>query len=223
MAMADTDTATRVVLVDDHRILRNSLAHEIDAVPNLRVVGEASTGGEAVALCEETRPEVVIMDLAMPDMNGMDATEQILRNDPSAHVIALTMHVDPRFARQALSAGAEGYVLKIDAIEELLAAISSVLKGETYLSPRIAGPVVADYVSVLRSGQPDESTALTATERRVVQLISEGRATKEIAIELGSSPKTVATHRSNIFRKLDVGSIAEVVRYAIREGLSPPE
>ena len=222
--VAEQAAATRVVLVDDHAILRSSLASEIEGQPNLRVVGEASTGTEAVALCQELKPDVVIMDLSMPDMNGMDATERILENDPSARVIALTMHLDPRFARQALSAGAVGYVLKIDALEELLAAITAVLNDETYLSPRIAGPVVADYVSVLKAGQAEEVTgSLTATERRVVQLIAEGRSTKEIGTELGASSKTVATHPSHIFRKLDVSSVAEVVRYAIREGLSPPE
>ena len=216
-------STTRVVLVDDHAILRTSLAHEIDRVPEFRVVGEAGTGTEAVALCLETKPDVVIMDLSMPDMNGMDATEQILDNDPTIRVIALTMHLDPRYARQALSAGAVGYVLKIDVLEELQAAIDAVLNDETYLSPRIAGPVVADYVNVLKTGRSEEGAgSLTTTERRVVQLIAEGRTTKEIGTELGTSPKTVATHRSHIFRKLDVSSVAEVVRFAIREGLSPP-
>ena len=149
---ADQTAVTRVVLVDDHAILRSSPANEIDALPHLCVVGEASTGSEAVALCQEIKPDVVIMDLSMPDMNGMDATERILDNDPSTRVIALTMHLDPRYARQALSAGGVGYVLKIDVLDELLAAITAVLNDETYLSPSVAGPLVADYVSVLKAG-----------------------------------------------------------------------
>jgi DNA-binding NarL/FixJ family response regulator len=211
-----------VILADDHQIVRQGLRSLLAENPDLNVVGEAPDGREAVRLCAELNPEIVIMDVAMPGLNGIDATRQIQERNPGTHVVALSMHADRRFVAEMLRAGAKGYLLKESAFEELSAAIDAVLAGKVYLSPRIAEMVNGN-------GAPRESRIssvfdkLTKREREVLQLMAEGRSTKQIAMDLQVSVKTVETHRRQIMEKLDIHSVAELTKYAIREGLTTVE
>lgn len=184
----------------------------------MEVVGEAGDGRTAVDMARDLRPGVVVMDVSMPNLNGIDATRQIIAHAPQAKVLALSAHGDRRMVRDALVAGATGYLLKDAATEELVEAIRAVLAGETYLSPRVADTVVQDYA---RSGGDSEKNArLSPREREVLQLMSEGKATKEVAMALGVSVKTAETHRRSIMEKLHLFSVAELTKHAIREGLT---
>jgi DNA-binding NarL/FixJ family response regulator len=176
-----------------------------------------------VELCAQLHPDVVVIDISMPDLNGIDATRQIVRDDPHVKVIALSMHSDKKYVKEMLSAGACGYLLKDSAFEELGAAIATVLKNKTYLSPQITDTVVKDYVGENAPSSSAASTALSVREREVLQLIAEGKATREIAAALYVSVKTVETHRKQIMDKLGLNSIAELTKYAIREGLTSIE
>jgi two-component system, NarL family, response regulator NreC len=213
----------RILIADDHKIVRDGLRTLIDSEEGMEVVAEAEDGRSAVQLSEKLSPDVVIMDIAMPDMNGIDATRQILRSNNRTRVIALSMYSDRRFVSGMLEAGASGYLLKDCAFEELVRAIRSVMADQTYLSPTIAGIVVSRYVG--RESQADGTvfTNLTQREREVLQILAEGMSTKEIAYHLGVSVKTVETHRRNIMEKLNIHSISELVKYAIREGLTSLE
>jgi DNA-binding NarL/FixJ family response regulator len=211
---------TRILLADDHRIIREGLRALLQKQPDMEVVEEAQDGNAAVRLTEKLRPDIVIMDIGMPDLNGIEATHQIVARVKSAKVIALSMHSDKRFVVEMLKAGASGYLLKDCAFEELVDAIRSVCAGSIYLSHRVTGVVVDEY---LHSGSGGGSTAyslLTAREREVLQLLAEGNTTKTIAYSLSVSTKTVEAHRKQIMKKLDVTSIAELTKYAIREGLT---
>jgi DNA-binding NarL/FixJ family response regulator len=212
---------TRILLADDHRIVREGLRCLIENQEGMSVVGEAATGIEAVRLAREHQPDIVIIDIAMPDLNGVDATRQILEQVPQAKVIALSMHGDRRYVSGMLDAGASGYLLKDSAFEELTAAVRTVLSGEVYLSPKIATVVLQDYRERLPSVETTgAASVLTPKERSVLQLIAEGRTTKETARKLGVSPKTIETHRHRIMKKLDIWSVAELTKFAIREGLT---
>jgi DNA-binding NarL/FixJ family response regulator len=228
----------KVLLADDHRIVREGLRSLIQAQPDLEVVGEAPDGRQAVEMVRQLSPDVVVMDVAMPQLNGIEATRQIIGEEAGVKVIALSMHSDRRFVAEALKAGASGYVLKDSAFEELVTAIRSVIADRVYLSPRVAGVVVEDYVRRLPTrgkreeapGRLDDGApaghvpsvfdAITPREREVLQLMSEGYATKEVAHRLHVSVKTVETHRRQIMEKLDLHSVAELTKYAIREGLT---
>ena len=210
----------RVLLADDHNIVRSGLRRLLDAEPDIEVVAEASDGREAVELATQQSVDVVVMDLAMPNLNGVEATRQILAQSPAPKVIVLSMHLDRRFVAGALQAGASGYLLKDCAAEELVSAIRSVAAGRTYLSPQISEVVVEDYVSGLAEDDSSAWAVLTPRQREVLQLLAEGKSTNEIASELYVSPKTVETHRHHIMRKLGVDSLAELVKYAIHEGLT---
>jgi DNA-binding NarL/FixJ family response regulator len=189
----------------------------------MEVIAEARDGRGAVQLAHELRPDVVVMDVGMPGLNGIEATRQITSQEPHARIVALSMHSDRRFMGEMLKAGAKGYLLKDGAFEELATAIRSVVANKVYLSPRIANVVLDDYVHRDASGMASDTSAfakLTPREREVLQLMSEGRATKEIAMDLHVSIKTVETHRRQIMEKLDIHSVAELTKYAIREGLT---
>ena len=210
----------RVLLADDHNIVRNGLRRLLDAEPDIEVVAEASDGREAVELAAQQSVDVVVMDLAMPNLNGVEATCQILAQSPAAKVIALSMHSDRRFVASALQAGVSGYLLKDCAAEELVSAIRSVAAGHTCFSAQISKLVVKDYVRQLEEGEASPLAVLTPRQREVLQLLAEGKSTKEIAAELYVSPKTIETHRHHIMSQLGIGSLAELVKYAIREGLT---
>jgi len=211
----------RVILADDHQVIREGLRTLIEEQNDMEVVAEASDGREAIRLCGEMKPDVVVMDVAMPDLNGIEATRQVVSECPSTRVLALSMHADKHYAAGMLGAGASGYVLKDCAFDELANAIRRVAKGSTYLSPTVEGIVLRDYVERL-SGEGGESafSVLTDREREVLQLVAEGHTTKQIAEDLHVSVKTVESHRQNIMDKLEIRSIAELTKYAIREGLT---
>jgi two-component system, NarL family, response regulator NreC len=213
----------RIVLADDHKIIRDGLRALIEKEKGMEVVDEASDGREAVKLAWETRPEIVIMDVNMPDLNGIEATRQITSKFPEIKVIALSMHSDRRFVAEMLKAGASGYLLKDCAFDELIHAINVVRSRKVYLSPGVSGIVVADYVEKLGSSENIAANVLSDREREVLQLITEGVSTKEIAEKLFLSAKTVETHRRQIMSKLNLFTVAELTKYAIREGLTSIE
>jgi DNA-binding NarL/FixJ family response regulator len=210
-----------VILADDHQVIREGLRNLISDQDDMEVVAEASNGREAIDLCGEMDPDVVVMDVAMPDLNGIEATRQIISDSPNTKVLALSMHADKHYAAGMLGAGASGYVLKDCAFDELADAIRRVSEGDSYLSDRIEGVVLRDYVERL-SGEGGESafSVLTDREREVLQLVAEGHTTKQIASDLHVSVKTIESHRQNIMDKLEIRSIAELTKYAIREGLT---
>jgi DNA-binding NarL/FixJ family response regulator len=211
---------TSILLADDHQIVRQGLRSLLERNQDMRVVGEASDGRTAVRMTQELSPDVVIMDVGMPDLNGIEATRQLLHDDASTKVVALSMHSDRRFIGEMLKAGAKGYLLKDGAFEELAGAVRSVVAGKMYLSPRITDVVVDDYLRNVPGAEPSVFAKLTPREREVLQLMAEGRSTKEIAMDLKVSVKTIETHRRQVMEKLDIHSVAELTKYAIREGLT---
>jgi DNA-binding NarL/FixJ family response regulator len=210
----------KVLLADDHVMMRGGLRMLLEQNGELTVVGEAEDGRETVRLAKKLSPDVIVMDIAMPDMNGIEATRQILEDLPGVKVIALSMHSDRHFVSEMLKAGATAYLLKQCAVDELITAIMTVLKNRTYLSPCISGVVVEHFV---RNKPKSESTAfsqLTDREREVLQLMAEGMTSKKIADQLNLSVKTIETHRMKIIEKLNIHTVAELTKYAIREGLT---
>ena len=210
----------RILLADDHQIVREGLRTMLQKNDDMEVVGEAADGRTAVQMAEEMSPDVVVMDVGMPGLNGIEATRQLMNKEPDAKVVALSMHADRRFMGEMLKAGAKGYLLKDGAFEELATAIRAVVSDKVYLSTRIADVVVDDYVRRQSNDQPSAFAKLTPREREVLQLMAEGRATKEIAMDLHVSIKTIETHRRQIMEKLNIYSVAELTKYAIREGLT---
>jgi len=212
----------RILLVDDHKIVREGLRTLIEKQPGLEVVGEADSGRMALKLTRELKPDVVIMDITMPDLNGIEATRQIHSEIPGVKVIALSMHSDKRLVTGILMAGASGYLLKEDCDSvELARAIQAVASNQTYLSPKIGEVVIKDYMRHLSITTSSPFSILTPREREVLQLLAEGKSAKEIASSLHLSVKTIETHRNKIMEKLDIHSIAELTKYAIRERLTP--
>ena len=212
--------SVNVLLADDHKIVRDGLRILIENHGDMNVVAEAENGQKAINLARELRPEVIIMDISMPDINGIDATRKITSDFPGIKVIALSMHTDRHFVVGMLEAGAAGYLLKDCAFEELVSAIHTVLENHTYLSPTITDIVVRNYVKKASKTSVVSSAELTARERELLQLLAEGMTAKQIAKTLRVSVKTVETHRRNIAQKLGAGSVAELIKYAIREGLT---
>jgi len=210
----------RVLLADDHRIVREGLRALIERLPGVEVVGEARDGREAVEAAARTDPDVVVMDLAMPSMNGLEATRRIVAARSGVRVLCLSMRADRDAVLAALDAGASGFLPKECAPDELERALRAVAEGGTYLSPALAGEVVAAYREGRDAGRNRPAQGLTAREREIVQLVAEGWSTKEIAARLGVSAKTVGTHREHIMAKLGVRSIAGLTRWALREGLT---
>jgi len=213
----------RIILADDHKIMREGLRALLAKHPDVEVVAEAGDGRGVVELSRELNPDVVVIDIAMPDLNGIDATRQIVKQSPGVKVIALSMHSDRKFVKEMLSAGASGYLLKDAAFEELDTALHTVMNNQTYLSPKITDTVVKDYVGSTKPKGPLYSPVLSAREREVLQLIAEGQTTRDIAAKLYLSVKTVETHRKQIMDKLGLDSVAELTKYAVREGLTSLE
>ena len=210
----------RVLLAEDHKIVREGLRSLLEKQPDMEVIAEAGDGREALRLVRETSPNIVIMDVVMPELNGIEATRQIVAKAPGVKVIALSMYSDARFVTGMLSAGASGYILKDCALDELILAIHTVAADQTHLSPAISRIVVRDYIDHLDGRRPSALSHLTAREREVLQLLAEGTTAKKIAYELHLSVKTIETHRTQIMDKLDIHSLAELTKYAIREGLT---
>ncbi len=210
----------RILLADDHGIIREGLRALLAKQNGMEVVAEADNGRSAVQLAKKLHPTVAVIDVSMPDLNGFEATRQIVASVPGVKVLALSMHSDKRYVSEMLKAGASGYLLKDCAFEEVSHAIAAVLRGEVYLSPRIVGVVIADYLNQSAGQETTPDAALSAREREVLQLIAEGRTTKQIAVSLNVSPKTIETHRHQIMEKLDMHSVAELTKYAIRQGLT---
>lgn len=215
--------AINILLVDDHKIVRDGLRSLLEKEPGIKVVGEASSGREAVRFVNELTPDVVILDIGMPDLNGIDATRQMKAKIPAMKILALSMHSDKRFVARMFAAGASGYLLKDCAFEELARAIRTVAQDQTYLSPSIASQVIKDYVRRLAESDSAGPPLVTPREREVIQLLAEGKSTKHIAAALNISVKTVETHRSQIMEKLNIDSIANLTKFAIREGLTSLE
>ncbi|MHC4662671.1 MAG: response regulator [Planctomycetota bacterium] len=208
----------RVLLADDHTIVRAGLRNLLERQAGVEVVGEAENGREAVKLAGELNPDVIVMDISMPELSGIEATRQIINAAPSAKVLVLSVHSDKRFVANALAVGASGYLLKNCAIDELMLAIQTVCENQTYLSPKMADVLVKDYVKQLTEADSGTHPVLSPREREVLQLLAEGRTTKQIAASLYISPKTVESHRRQVMEKLDIHSVAELTKYAIRAG-----
>jgi DNA-binding NarL/FixJ family response regulator len=215
--------SVKILLADDHKITRQGLRSLLEKESDMEVVAEAEEGRTAVRLVRELLPDVVVMDVSMPDLNGMEATHQIVAEHPNVKVIALSIHSDNLFVSEMLKSGASGYLLKDCAFEELARAIHVVVDGKTYLSPAVSGVVVDDYLHRLARTESPSSEVLTDREREVLQLIAEGESTKQVALKLHISVKTVETHRRQIMSKLDIHTIAELTKYAIRKGLTSLE
>lgn len=210
----------RVVLADDHRIIREGIRNLLDREQGIDVVGEASDGHEVIQKNRELQPDVLVMDITMPNLNGIDATRKIIKQNPETRIIALSMHSDHHFVAEMLQAGATAYLLKDCVYDELVQAIQLVHQGKTYLSPEVASLLVKDYRSQVQQTTTSKGDTLSPREREVLQLMAEGNSTKEIADKLFLSVKTIEAHRSQIMRKLDIHNIAELTKYAIREGLT---
>ncbi len=213
----------RILLADDHKITRQGLRSLLDKEFDMEVVAEAEQGRTAVRLVRDLLPDVVIMDVSMPDLNGMEATRQIVGEFSGVKVVALSMHSDTLFVSEMLKSGASGYLLKDCAFEELARAIRTVVAGRTYLSPSVSGVVVNVYLHRLSKADFSGLEVLTDREREVLQLLAEGKSTKQIALKLHISVKTVETHRRQIMNKLDIHTVAELTKYAIRKGLTSLE
>ena len=214
---------TRVILADDHAIVREGLRSILENELRMNVVAQAENGWDAVELALKLRPDVMIMDISMPDLNGIEATRRIVAEASTVRIIALSMHADKRYVAEMLKAGASGYLLKHSALDELERAIRTVLSGKTYVSPSIAGVMVKDYVDHLKAASQGMLVQLTVKEREVLQLLAEGKSTKEIAGKLNVSVPTIETHRQHIMEKLDIHTVAELTKFAIREGLTSLE
>ena len=213
--------SVRLVLADDHAMMREGLKSLIAKESDFEVVGEADNGKAIVELARKAGAHIVVMDVAMPDLNGIEATRKLVKTNPNIKVVALSGHANGEFVREMLKAGASAYVLKSRAYEELVRAIREVMKGKKYLSPDVAQGVVDAYVEISSSMSANPAfVVLTDREREALQLISEGKSTKEVADVLSVSVKTIETHRHNIMEKLNLHSVAELTKYAIREGLT---
>jgi DNA-binding NarL/FixJ family response regulator len=208
---------TKVLLVDDHAIIREGLKALLEKQPDIVVVGSVEDGRQAVATVHKLAPDLVIMDISMPNLNGIDATRKITEENRSVKIIALSIHSSRRLVSEMLKAGASGYILKYCLFDELIDAINTVLKGNIYLSPKITGIAIDNYVQHIQSN----GAILSGREREVLQLLAEGKSTKQIALQLKVSAKTIEWNRSNIMDKLGINNLAELTKYAVREGLTP--
>jgi len=210
----------KILLADDHKLMREGLRMLLEKLGRMTIVGEADNGVSAVRMARELKPDLVLMDIAMPDLNGIEATRRIMIESPGVNVIALSMHADKRFVRHMFAAGAAGYVLKGSAFEEVAAAIKKVAAGRIYISPKIADQVLAEYVKQLTKPSAGAESPLSGREREVLQMLAEGKSSRKIAERLHVSVTTVDTHRKHIMDKLGFRTIAELTKYAVREGLT---
>ena len=214
----------KILIADDHKITREGLCSMLEKEDDMEVVAEAEDGRSAVKLVHQTKPDVIIMDVSMPDLNGIVACRQVLAESDKVKVIGLSMHSDTLFIAEMLKSGASGYLLKDCAFEELARAIRAVHEGNSYLSPGISGVVIDDYLHRLSKEKiTNSSDVLTERETEILQLLAEGKSTKQIALKLHMSVKTVETHRRQIMNKLDIHTVAELTKYAIRKGLTTLE
>ena len=210
----------RVLLADDHKLMRAGLRLVVDQQPDLSVVGEADDGRQAVELAKSLKPNVVVMDIGMPNLNGIEAARQIGEMDPGAAVVMLSMHSDESYVLRALSAGARAYLLKDSATTDLVQAIHAVAEGKSFFSPAVSKVLLQDYMRKLRrSGAEDSYDLLSPRERGVLQLVAEGKSNKEVASLLNLSVYTVETHRAKIMQKLNLKGVPELILYAVRKGI----
>jgi DNA-binding NarL/FixJ family response regulator len=212
----------RIIVVDDHGVVRRGVRALLETQPGWEVAAEGSTGREAVELVKQLHPDVVVMDLSLPELNGLDATRQILKDSPRTEVLVLTMHHSEQLAREVLQAGARGYVLKSDADQSLIAAVDSLRQHKPFLTSAVTAFVLDGYMQLSDMADARPSGEVTPREREIIQLIAEGKSNKEAAAALGVSSKTVEAHRANVMRKLRLQSISDLVRYAIRNKLVQP-
>jgi DNA-binding NarL/FixJ family response regulator len=212
----------KIVIADDHAILRDGLSRSFDMENDIEVVAQAADGHAVMNIIREHSPDVVIMDIGMPELNGIEATRRISRDFPTVKVIGLSMHSSDKYVREMFRAGASGYLLKNCPFDELSEAVRTVAGGKTYVSPSIGEMIVQEYIN-----KPDEQKSvfsiLSQREREVLQLLAEGKTTKQAAMSLHISPKTVEVHRLNLMNKLEIDNIAQLTKYAIQEGLTEPE
>lgn len=214
--------AVQVLLVDDHEIMREGMCALLRKCPDFEVAGQAADGRAALELVEQLKPDVVIMDIGMPNLNGIDATRQMNEKHPNLKIMALSAHSDGSIVAKMIKAGASGYMLKESAFTELIDGIRTMQDGRTFLCSRISKVVFSDYINMITNPNWTETDGLSSREREVLQLVSEGQTTKEIAKALKLSPKTVDSHREHIMVKLGIRNIAGLTKYAIREGLTTP-
>ena len=215
-----TEKGVKIILADDHTIVRQGLAKLLEGEPDFQVVGEAENGREAVSKVEELRPDVVIMDISMPMLNGIEATRQIKKTRPRTKIIILSMHCHDRYIKELFSLGASGYLLKDSTGSDIVKAVQAAINGDTYMSPSVSRLVIEDYVSTKKkSFREDRYSNLSNREREVFQMIAEGHSTREISEILCISPSTVKTHRSKIMEKLRIENISQLVQFAIRIGI----
>jgi two-component system, NarL family, response regulator NreC len=209
---------TRILLADDHGVVRKGLRFLIEQQEKMEVVGEAADGREAVKLAEELSPDIVVMDVGMPQLNGIEAAAQIVKKNPATGIIMLSMHSDEVYVVRALTSGARGYLLKDSAEADLVRAVESVAQGKSFFSPAITKALLDDYMRYLQQrGLEDSYDLLTDREKEVLQLLAEGKSNKDVANVLGLSPYTVETHRTNLMQKLSLHNTAEIVLYAMRK------
>jgi two-component system, NarL family, response regulator NreC len=210
----------RILLADDHIVMRTGLRALLERQPNLEVVGESENGRETVALAASLKPDVIVMDVGMPVLNGIEATQTIVTQNPTVAVVILSMHADESYVMRALKAGARGYLLKDSAAADLIGAIQAISQGKSFFSPKVSRILAEDYVRVLKQkGAVDTYDLLTSREREILQLLAEGKTNKEVATALNISAYTVETHRSHILQKLNLHNSAELVLYAVRKGI----
>jgi len=212
----------RILVADDHEVIRQGLRTVLEGRPGWKIAGEAANGRQAAELARTLKPDVIIMDISMPEMNGLDATREILRDAPASEILILTLHDSEQLAEDVLKAGARGYVLKSDAANDLLRAVDCLRQHTPFFTSRVASMVLERFRnSVSGETRPDDAfVKLTLRERQVVQLLAEGKSNKEVAGALGISVKTAETHRANIMHKLGCSSLPDLVRYAIRTGVA---
>jgi DNA-binding NarL/FixJ family response regulator len=211
----------KVMLVDDHKMVSEVLSALLEREADMEVVAIADNGREAIRIAREAKPDIIVMDVSMPEMNGLDACRRIMTETPESRIIVLSMHSDRGYVIEAIRAGAKGYIQKTSAFKTLVGAIRSVQENNGYLDPMITGIVMKDYIEHLNEpGDPNEHSSLSSREREVLQLIAEGKNTKEVAFTLNISPKTIETHRRQIMRKLKLTNVPELTKYAIREGIT---
>lgn len=217
-------TTLRLLVVDDHAVVRRGVRALLESRPGWEVCGEAADGQEAIRKAAELKPDIVILDISLPGLNGLEATSRILKESPGSEVLILTMHHSEELAQQVIKAGARGYVLKSDADQSLVAAVDKLSEHQTFFTSRVAEFVLDSGVRGENStpAVEDPSRRMTSRERQIVQLVAEARSTKEVASHLGISVKTVEAHRTNVMRKLRLRSVSELVRYAIRNGIVEP-
>jgi DNA-binding NarL/FixJ family response regulator len=212
----------KVILADDHAMLRHGLSRSFEQEEDIDVIGQTQDGHNTIALVKELQPDIVIMDIGMPDLNGIETTRRIMQDCPKVKIIGLSMHSSDKYVREMFRAGALGYLLKNCSFDELVEAVRTVMDGQTYISPAIGDMIIKEYTSK-EHGEKSVFSILSQREREVLQLLSEGNSTKQIGRKLHISPKTVEAHRLRVMDKLEIDNVAQLTKYAIQEGLTEAE